>query len=298
MPELAVIGGTGVYEAGFLSGVKPHALVTPYGTVEVQIGRHEGTGGGGAEVVFLTRHGIGHSVPPHRINYRANIWALRALGVKRIFATGAVGSLQERMAPGDCVLVSDFLDFARERPATFFEGQGAGGGSGFGVVHTDVSEPYCPELRRVLRQASEATGVAVHDGGCYVSTSGPRFETPAEIRMFRRLGADVVGMTNVPEVVLARELGMCYGLVAMVTNYAAGMTGNPLTHAEVVETMAENVRKIRALVWRALGLLPAERSCLCGRNLIVVGEPPAAASAGEGPDAPDGSVRENRKQVE
>lgn len=290
MPERAVIGGTGVYEAGFLADVRPHTLLTPYGTVQLQIGRYEGRGGGGGpavavgagragdEVVFMTRHGAGHSVPPHRINYRANIWALRALGVKRIFGTAAVGSLRDHMVPGDCVLVSDFLDFVRERPSTFFEGDGGAGDGSFGVVHTDVSEPYCPELRGVLRSAAAATGIAVHDGGCYVCTSGPRFETPAEIRMFRGFGADVVGMTNVPEVVLARELGMCYGLLAMVTNYAAGMTSKPLTHNEVMAVMQENGRKLRTLIWQGLAMLPEGRGdgCGCGHNLIVVG--PAATS--------------------
>jgi 5'-methylthioadenosine phosphorylase len=276
MPELAVIGGTGVYEAGFLRDVKPHTVLTPYGTVQLQIGSFEGATGGG-DVVFMTRHGAGHSVPPHRVNYRANIWALRALGVRRIFGTGAVGSLREHMAPGDCVIVSDFLDFVRERPSTFFEGDGGAGDGSLGVVHTDVSEPYCPELRSLLRAAAAAEGIPVHDSGCYVCTSGPRFETPAEIRMFRQLGADVVGMTNVPEVVLARELGMCYALVAMVTNYAAGMTRQPLTHGEVVEVMQDNGRKLRTLIWRGLGMLAGEEgpgggaTCSCGHNLIVVG---------------------------
>lgn len=314
MPELAVIGGTGVYETGFLADVKTHRLLTPYGTAEAQIGRLEGADGNGCgpgrggdrgspplEVVFMTRHGAGHSVPPHRVNYRANIWALRALGVTRVFGTGAVGSLREHMAPGDCVLVSDFLDFVRERPSTFFEGDAGawgvagggatdggrggsggatGGGGGFGVVHTDVSEPYCPELREALRLGAGAAGVPVHDGGSYVCTSGPRFETPAEIRMFRQLGADVVGMTNVPEVVLARELGMCYGLIAVVTNYAAGISRQPLTHHEVVEVMRENVRKLRAVVRWALELLPAERRCACGRNLIAVAAPATPADQG------------------
>jgi 5'-methylthioadenosine phosphorylase len=292
VPDLAVIGGTGVYETGFLSGVKEHTLLTPYGTVRVEIGVFRGQSGREAEVVFMTRHGAGHSVPPHRVNYRGNIWALRALGVTRVFGTAAVGSLRDEIAPGDCVLVDDFLDFARERPSTFFEGDAGQGDASFGVVHTDVSEPYCPELRGVLRQAAGTAGIAVHDGGCYVCTSGPRFETPAEIRMFRQLGADVVGMTNVPEVVLARELGMCYSLIAMATNYAAGMTGSRLTHAEVVEIMGHNVRKIRTVVWQALDLLPAERGCACGHNLIVVGAPPANGEPGPALSGPD-----NRKQV-
>jgi 5'-methylthioadenosine phosphorylase len=275
MAKLAVIGGTGVYEAGILQEVEHRTLVTPYGTVDVQSGPMRGPSGRESEVVFLTRHGRGHSLPPHRVNYRANIWALRMLGVERVIGTGAVGSLKLEMRPGDCVLVDQFLDFTHGRAATFFEGEGAGPGAGLGpgsdagVVHTDMTEPYCPDLRRALREAAAASGVTLHDGGCYACTQGPRFESAAEIRMFRGLGADVVGMTNVPEVVLARELGLCYALVAMVTNHAAGLTGKPLTHAEVVETMRENVRKIRALAWRALDAVPGERECGCGKQVVT-----------------------------
>jgi 5'-methylthioadenosine phosphorylase len=210
-------------------------------------------------------------VPPHRINYRANVWALHSLGVRRIVGTGAVGSLRLDYAPGEMVLVDQLLDFTRGRPSTFFDGEGAPGGAEPAVVHTDMTEPYCPELRRVLAEAAAAEGALAHGQGCYVCTEGPRFETAAEIRMFRQLGADVVGMTNAPEVVLARELGMCYGLVAMVTNYGAGLTGRPLTHGEVVETMRENVRQLRLIAWRALGLLPAARGCACGRTEVGVG---------------------------
>jgi len=264
MAGLAIIGGTGVYEAGILDGVEDRVLVTPYGTVGVQVGTMRGPSGRALEVVFVARHGRSHTVPPHRVNYRANVWGLKMLGVERIVGTGAVGSLREDMKPGDCVLVDQFIDFTRRRPLTFFDGEGDSPAAGHAVVHTDMTEPYCPELRRALREASAASGVPLHDGGCYVCTEGPRFETAAEIRMFRTLGADVVGMTNVPEVTLAREIGVCYALVAMVTNYAAGITGMPLTHGEVLDTMQENVRKIRALAWRALDMVPARRGCGCG----------------------------------
>lgn len=263
MPRLAIIGGTGVYEAGILDGVERRTLVTPYGTVNVQVGTMRGPSGRGVEVAFLARHGSGHTLPPHRINYRANLWALRTLGVERIVGTGAVGSLQEELRPGDCVLADQFIDFTRARPLTFYEGREGWEGPGSGVVHTDMTEPYCPEVRIALREAAASSEVPLHDGGCYACCEGPRFETAAEIRMLKILGADVVGMTNVPEVVLARELGICYALVAMVTNYAAGITGRPLTHREVLETMGDNVRKIRALVWRALDVLPERRACAC-----------------------------------
>ena len=267
MPKVAIIGGTGVYESGILADVNASRLLTPYGQAVFEEGILRTTQGRPPlEVVFLARHGASHAIPPHRINYRANIWALHQLGVERIIGTGAVGSLREDFAPGDCVLADGFLDFTRTRPLTFFEGEPVAPGGPSGVVHTDMTEPYCPQLRRLLAEAAEAESIALHDGGCYVCTEGPRFESAAEIRAYRRLGADIVGMTNLPEVILARELGMCYALIAMVTNYAAGMTVNRLTHAEVVETMAENVRKIRAITWRALAQLPHSRTCDCAKT--------------------------------
>ncbi len=266
MPRVAIIGGTGVYEAGILRDVSAQHLATPYGTTSFEHGIYQGPSGHEREVVFLPRHGAGHAIPPHRINYRANIWGLHQIGVERIIGTGAVGSLREDFAPGHCVLADSFLDFTRGRPLTFYEGDPVVPGGPAGVVHTDMTEPYCPELRRLLSDAGQAERLELHDGGCYVCTEGPRFESAAEIRAYRRLGADVVGMTNLPEVVLARELGMCYVLIAMVTNYAAGMTANRLTHAEVVETMAENVRKIRIMAWRALDHLPDVRACSCGET--------------------------------
>lgn len=265
-PRVAIIGGTGVYDAGILRDVRAQTLVTPYGVTTLQQGVYQGPSGHEAEVIFLPRHGVGHVIPPHRINYRANIWALHQLGVERVIGTGAVGSLREDFAPGHCVLADSFLDFTRTRALTFYEGNPIVAGAPSGVVHTDMTEPYCPELRKLLREAGHSQGIELHDGGCYVCTEGPRFESAAEIRAYRRLGADIVGMTNLPEVVLARELGMCYALIAMVTNYAAGMTANRLTHAEVVETMAENVRKIRVMAWQALDHLPEARGCSCGKT--------------------------------
>ncbi|MGQ9780288.1 MAG: S-methyl-5'-thioadenosine phosphorylase [Bacillota bacterium] len=248
-----IIGGSGLYDPEILEEVKTEKVATPFGEVELYRGRCDGR-----EVVFLPRHGPGHTVPPHLVNYRANIWALWKLGVARVIATAAVGSLRRRFRPGEAVIVDQFLDFTKSRPSTFFTG------GAYGVVHVDYTEPYCPEVRRALLSAAREAGIVAHDGGCYVCTEGPRFETPAEIRMFARLGADVVGMTSVPEVVLAREAGLCYGTVAMVTNYAAGMAGRPLSHQEVLELMAENTTRLRKLLVRTVELIPAERNCRCG----------------------------------
>lgn len=253
--RLAIIGGTGVYDPRILANIREVNLQTPYGDVTLRVGEY-----GGEDVAFLPRHGAKHSVPPHLINYRANIWALRMLGVQRVVATTAVGSLNPKMKPGDFVLTDQFIDFTKGRAATFF----AGGDQG--VVHTDFTEPYCPEIRSTLAKAAASIGITAHNGGCYVCTEGPRFETPAEIRMYAKLGGDLVGMTNVPEVVLAREAGLCYATISMVTNFAAGISPTALTHEEVLEVMAENGENLRKLVMTTLKQIPVERGCTCGKS--------------------------------
>ncbi len=254
--RLAIIGGTGVYDPEILKDVRQETIDTRYGAVTLQVGSYAGR-----EVAFLPRHGAKHSVPPHRINYRANIWALKSFGVERIIATSAVGSMNLDMKPGDFVLLDQFIDFTTGRETTFFDGDEQG------VVHTDFTEPYCPEVRQSLGEAARELGITLHRRGCYVCTEGPRFETPAEIKAFRLLGGDLVGMTNVPEVTLAREAGICYATVALVTNFAAGISPEPLTHEEVVEVMQQNMENIRELIMRALEILPAERNCRCGHAM-------------------------------
>lgn len=253
--RLAIIGGTGVYDPRILANIREEAVKTPHGEARVRIGTY-----GGEEVAFLARHGSKHSVPPHLINYRANIWALKMLGVERVIATTAVGSLNEQMKPGDFVLTDQFIDFTKGRQSTFFDGGEQG------VVHTDFTEPYCPEIRPVLADAARQARISAHNGGVYVCTEGPRFETPAEIRMFAKLGGDLVGMTNVPEVVLAREAGICYATVSMVTNFGAGISPTALTHEEVLEVMAANAENLKKLVMNTLGAIPRERGCTCGNS--------------------------------
>lgn len=253
--RLAIIGGTGVYDPRILENIREEVITTPYGQAMVRIGTYQGE-----PVAFMARHGVNHSVPPHLINYRANIYALKMLGVERVIATTAVGSCNRNMKPGDFVVVDQFLDFTKGRISTFFEGGEAG------VVHTDVTEPYCPEIRSVLIAAAEEVGIPVHPAGTYVCTEGPRFETAAEIRMFGQLGGDVVGMTNVPECVLAREAGLCYATVSMVTNFGAGISPNPLTHEEVLEVMAANGENLKKLLFTTLKQIASERGCTCHRN--------------------------------
>lgn len=249
--KVAIIGGTGVYDLDFLSEKKTTTVSTPFGAVSLQTGLYQGIG-----TAFLARHGHDHSVAPHRINYRANLWALKTLGIQRVLATAAVGSLRRELPPGHLVLVDQFIDFTKQRPLTFFEGQDSP------VVHTDFTEPYCPELRRYLLESAPA-GCRLHTRGVYVCTEGPRFETPAEIRLFAQLGGDVVGMTGIPEVVLARELGLCYATIALVTNYGAGLSSQPLTHQEVLECQQANANNLRSLLQNTLPRLKGNPGCQC-----------------------------------
>lgn len=252
-PKIGIIGGTGVYNPDILTGVKEEILDNVYGQAKVAIGTYLGT-----EIVFLARHGAAHSVPPHLVNYRANIWALKELGVERVLATAAVGSLNEGIAPGSFVLVDQFLDFTKNRLSTFFDG------GELGVTHTDMTYPYCPNLRGILVEAAKPLDITVHKTGNYVCTEGPRFETPAEIRMYKILGGDLVGMTSVPEVVLAREAGLCYATIGMVTNFAAGISPIELTHKEVLEVMAANGENLSNLLMKTVETIPRTRDCKCG----------------------------------
>lgn len=261
MAEIAIIGGTGVYDPKILTNVREESIQTPYGEVRYKAGEF-----GGYTIAFIPRHGSHHSIPPHKINYRANIWAIKKMGVKKIIATTAVGSLNESMKPGDFVLIDQFLDFTKNRVQTFYEGEGRE------VVHIDVTEPYCPDLRNTIKKAAGMLNLSVHNGGVYVCTEGPRFETPAEIKMFAKLGGDLVGMTNVPEVVLAHEAEICYATVSMVTNYAAGISETNLTHAEVLETMAANAENIKNLIMKSIELLDLSSvHCACDQVLAEFG---------------------------
>jgi len=268
MDRVGIIGGTGVYDLeAWTSGPEKQSLLTPYGDAQFLRGFLDDV-----EVIFMARHGQGHSVPPHRINYRANLWAFKKLGVTRVMATAAVGSLSEKYPPGNLVLLGDFLDFTKSRPQTFFDN------GEHGVVHIDLTEPYCRELSSQLIAAAQGLGTTLLEGAVYVCTEGPRFESTAEIQMFRRLGGDLVGMTGVPEVVLAREAGICYQAVALVTNWAAGLQGQPLTHREVLEVMAANGAQVKNLFAQTARNLGQPRTCSCSG----LG---AQALPGEGDDA-------------
>jgi 5'-methylthioadenosine phosphorylase len=250
--NIAIIGGTGVYDPDILNDIRDERVSTPYGDVELKIGKH-----GGKLVAFMNRHGEGHSIPPNMVNYRANINALKRLGVKNILATAAVGSLNPLMQPGHLVFVDQFLDFTKCRQQTFFDGGSAG------VVHTDMTNPYCHELREILSRAAKSQDLTSHHRGVYVCCEGPRFETAAEIKMYRMLGGDLVGMTGVPEVCLAREAKICYATIAMVTNFAAGISPARLVHQEVVDAMIQNGENMRKHLMLAINWIEQDRACVC-----------------------------------
>lgn len=236
----AIIGGTGLQAvAQFLEESRTEEIETRYGQTQVVRGQADAL-----DVVFLPRHGIEYSSPPHLINYRANIQALKDLGIDNILAGSAVGSLRPDLKPGDFVVVDQFIDFTRGRAGTFVEAGGE-------IKYTDMSEPYDGRLRQYLARAAEDKGVRLHPGGTYICTEGPRFETPAEIAMFQKFDADVVGMTTVPEVVLANEAGMSYATLSVVTNYAAGIAGKRLTFEEVVAEMKKWDKTIFSIFLKA-----------------------------------------------
>ncbi len=249
--DIAVIGGSGFYDLD-LEEVGQVTIDTVYGEAQANIGLLEGK-----RVAFMPRHGAGHTVPPHLVNYRANIAALEKIGVHKVLATVSVGSLNMDMEPGHLVVVDQFIDFTKNRPLTFYEGGQSG------VVHTDMTNPYCSQLRELLIKASKGLNRTVHSHGVYVCTEGPRFESSAEINMFRILGGDMVGMTNVPEVVLAREKGLCYAAVAVVTNYAAGISPRPLSHDEVLAEMSSSRTDLRELLRHVIRNASTEKDCLC-----------------------------------
>lgn len=217
-----MIGGSGL--EGLFEGGERATVMTPYGSIGYSIVEERGI-----ELLFIPRHGFGHGLPPHKVNYRGLIWSARWWGTTHIIATNAVGSMREEFEPGDLVIPDQFMDFTKSRPTTFYDDE---------VVHTDMTEPYSMEIRDALRKAAEDVGHPIHHGGVYVCTEGPRYETPAEIRAYRTLGGDIVGMTGVPEVVLAREADIEYATLAAVTNYAAGMQSR-ISHEEVVELMSK-----------------------------------------------------------
>jgi 5'-methylthioadenosine phosphorylase len=255
---IAVIGGSGITTLFAGGATRSHRVSTPWGAPSGPIEEGEV---GGMRVLFLPRHGAGHAIPPHRINYRANIDALRSLGAEAIVTVSSVGSLREELAPGTFVLPSQFVDFTKQRPTTFFDGGR--------VYHVSLADPFCPDLTRVATDVGRELGVGFAVGKTYVCVEGPRFSTRAESKFFQGF-ADVIGMTLVPEVTLARERAICYLCLAMVTDYDV-WADRPVELKEIIATMQKNTAKMTDLLGRLLPKLGTVPSCGCAHALDEAG---------------------------
>ena len=262
LADVGVFGGSGFYR--FLDDPVEVAVQTPFGppSAMVHVGSIDDV-----RVAFLARHGPHHETPAHRVNYRANVWAMRRLGVRRLLSPCAVGSLRRGVHPGEFVVCDQLVDRTSGREATFFDGP---------LVNSiSFADPYCPELRAVVVDAARAEGITAHDGGTVVVVQGPRFSTRAESRGFQSAGWDVINMTQYPEAALARELGICFANISLVTDYDAGVEDDDNVAAvdmdTVLRVMNDNVDKVRSLLMRAIPAVPPERACACGAGALDPG---------------------------
>jgi 5'-methylthioinosine phosphorylase len=239
MPELAIIGGSGFTDIPNLKVLRKEVVHTPFGEPSAPL-----THGafGDRQVVFLPRHGSGHTIPPHQINYRANVWALQHIGAKRVVGVAAVGGIRSDMGPLSLVLPDQIIDYTYGRPHTFFE-QDLGD-----VTHIDFTQPYCEDLRQALIGSAADLGEAVVGEGTYGATQGPRLETAREIERLERDGCDIVGMTGMPEAALARELGLCYACCALVVNWAAGKSEGVVSLEEIEQNLHRGMGRVRRLL--------------------------------------------------
>ncbi len=256
--EVGVFGGSGFYK--FFEKADWASVRTPYGTPSARVALSTVAG---KRVAFLPRHGIHHQYPPHAVPYRANLFALKRLGVSRVMGPNAAGSLKPSVKPGDLIICDQFVNFTSGRKDTFYDGPE--------TTHVGAADPYCPEMRKVAVEAAERLGLEFHRSGTVVVIQGPRFSTRAESSFFRGQGWDVVNMTQYPEVILARELGLCYLGVSLVTDYDVGLEGDPsvkpVSHEEVVKVFGRSMESLRSLIVETVKALPEKRGCDCGSAL-------------------------------
>jgi 5'-methylthioadenosine phosphorylase len=254
--RIGIFGGSGFYS--LLDGVDEKLVETPYGapSAPVALGEIEGV-----PVAFLPRHGKEHTLPPQAINYRANVWAMKSLGVERIIGPCAAGSLKEEVRPGDFVISDQLVDRTTGRKDTFYDGPI--------TTHVSFADPYCPEMREVAIKTGRDQGITLHERGTVVTIQGPRFSTRAESRWFQQAGWEVINMTQYPEAYLARELEMCYANIALITDYDVGVEGrgDAVSHEEVIKVFTENNDKLRGLLFALVPALPESRGCSCGSAL-------------------------------
>lgn len=255
--EIGIIGGSGLYEIDGLHQVKQVTVATPFGSPSspVVLGEMDGV-----RVAFLSRHGRGHRLSPSEINYRANVYALKAIGVRRVISVSAVGSMKDSVKPGDVVLPDQFIDLTKRRLSTFFEG---------GVVaHVAFGDPVCASLATSLLGAGRSVGATVHQGGTYLCMEGPQFSTKAESNLYRQWGVSVIGMTNMPEAKLAREAELCYATVALVTDYDCWHEiEEPVTVEAILATLCANVALAKRLLRAAVKSAASVTSCPCQQAL-------------------------------
>jgi 5'-methylthioadenosine phosphorylase len=256
--EIGVFGGSGFYK--FSKGAQELVVRTSYGRPSGKVALSEI---GGRRVAFLPRHGAHHEFPPHKVPYRANIIAFKQLGVERIIAPNAVGSLRADVKPGDFVFCDQFVNFTTGREDTFYDGPV--------TTHVGLAEPYCPQMRKVAIEAARKLGVDSHGTGTVVVIQGPRFSTTAESRFFARQGWEIINMTQYPEVALAREQELCYLNISLVTDYDVGLEGNPnvrpVSHEEVIKVFNSKMDSLRKLIVEIVKAMPEKRSCGCGSAL-------------------------------
>lgn len=259
--EIGIFGGSGVYS--LLDSVEEVEIDTPYGSPSAPLSLGEIAG---RRVAFLPRHGRKHQFPPHKINYRANIWALKQVGVTRIVAPVAAGSLQPNVRRGDFVVCDQLVDRTSGRASTFYDGPA--------TTHVGFADPFCPELRGVAIKAARDAGITVHETGTIVVIEGPRFSTRAESRWYANAGWEVINMTQYPESVLAREQQICYVNISLITDYDVGVEGVPAVNVEdVIKVFADNNDKLRRLLFDVVPAIPEGRACPCATALrgAVVG---------------------------
>jgi len=257
LPKIGVIGGSGLYSMPGFTEQKEVAVDTPFGKPSDHyiVGQLEGK-----EVAFLARHGRGHRISPSELNFRANIFGMKKLGVERIVSLSAVGSLQEEHKPLDFVIPDQFVDRTRGRISTFF-GEGL-------VAHVSFADPVCPQLAKMVDGACSAAGVNVKSGGTYLCMEGPMFSTKAESNLYRSWGMDVIGMTNLQEAKLAREAEICYVTIAMVTDYDCWHSGHDAVEVtDIIRVLTQNAANACRVVAEAVRAMPADRSCKCGSSL-------------------------------
>lgn len=249
--EIGIIGGTGVYDPEIIEDAKEMKIYTPFGRTSspISIGYFKNK-----KVAFLSRHGHQHQIPPHRIPFRANIWAFKELGVKRIISPSAVGSLKEDYKPSEFVIVDQFIDRTKSRNDTFYEGGQ--------VCHVSTADPFCPELKEIIFKTSQEIKVPTHKGGTYICIQGPRFSTRAESQLFRSWGVEVIGMTLYPEVVLAREAQICFVNLSMITDYDV-WAEKPVSTEEIMKTMSLNLVNLKKVIMNTIPKIPKKRQCKC-----------------------------------